>query len=81
MNCLNGFWIASAKDERYEYSSSNDHVKVKMPSEKEKWLKLNVGQHKFKVPFMLYAYFESILTPVDEQYREKMNQMKTERKR
>ena len=29
---------------------------------------------------MLYADFESILKPVDEQYREKMNQMKAERK-
>ena len=29
---------------------------------------------------MLYAEFESILKPVDEQYREKMNKMNTERK-
>ena len=35
---------------------------------------------KFKVPFMLCADFESILKPVDEQYREKMNKIKTERK-
>ena len=29
---------------------------------------------------MLYADFESILKPVDERYKEKMNIMKTERK-
>ena len=29
---------------------------------------------------MLYADFESILKPVDERYREKMNTMKAERK-
>ena len=29
---------------------------------------------------MLYADFESILKPVDEQYRYRMNTMKTERK-
>ena len=29
---------------------------------------------------MLYAYFENILNPVDEQYREKMKKMKTKRK-
>ena len=29
---------------------------------------------------MLYADFESILKPVDERYRGKMNTMKTERK-
>ena len=29
---------------------------------------------------MLYADFESILIPVDERYRDRMNTMKTERK-
>ena len=29
---------------------------------------------------MLYADFESILKPVDERYRDKMNTMKAERK-
>ena len=51
-----------------------------MPTEKEKWLKFHDGQYQFKVPFMLYADFESILKPVDERYRDRMNAMKTERK-
>ena len=51
-----------------------------MPTEKEKWLKFHDGQYQFKVPFMLYADFESILKPVDERYKEKMNTMKAERK-
>ena len=33
-------------------------------------------QYQFKVPFMLYADFESILKPVDERYRDRMNTMK-----
>ena len=33
-------------------------------------------QYQFKVPFMLYADIESILKPVDERYRERMNTMK-----
>ena len=37
------------------------------------------GQYQFIVPFMLYADFESILKPVNEQYMEKMNQRKTKR--
>ena len=37
-------------------------------------------QYQFKVPFMLYSDFESILKPVDEWYRDRMNIMKTERK-
>ena len=53
MNCLNGFWTASARDKHYEYYSSNDHVKGNMPTEEEKWLKFHYGQYQFKVPFML----------------------------
>ena len=51
-----------------------------MPTEEEKWLKFHDGQYQFKVPFMLYADFESILKPVDERYKEKMNRMKAGRK-
>ena len=80
MNCLNGFWKASARDKHYEYCSSNGHVKVNMPTEKEKWLKFHDGQYQSKVPFILYADFESILKPVDERYRDRMNTMKTDRK-
>ena len=80
MNCLNGFRTESARDKHYEYCSSNGHVKVKMPTEKEKWLKFHDGQYQFKVPFMLYADFESILKSVDERYRDRMNTMKTEKK-
>ena len=80
MNCLNGFRKASPRDRYYEYCSSNGRVKVNMPTEKEKWLKFHDGQYQFKVPFMLYADFESILKPVDEQYRDRMDATKTERK-
>ena len=73
MNCLNGFRTESARDKHYEYCSSNGHVKVKMPTEKEKWLKFHDGQYQFKIPFMLYADFESILKPVDKRYRKKVN--------
>ena len=66
INCFNGFWTEPARDKHYEYCSSNGHVKVNMPTEKEKWLKFHDGQYQFKVPFMLYADFESILKPVDE---------------
>ena len=52
---------------------------VNMPSEEEKWLKFHYAQYQFKVPFMLYADFESILKPVDERYKEKMNRMKVGR--
>ena len=78
--CLNCFRTGSARDNHYEYCSSNSHVKVNMPNKKEKWLKFHYGHYQFKVPSMLYADFESILKPVDERYREKMNTVKAERK-
>ena len=80
-NCLNGFRTASARDKRYEYCSSNGYVKVNMPTEEKKWLKFHDGQYQFKVPFMLYADFESILKPVDERSMDRMNTMKAEKKR
>ena len=73
INCLNGFRTESVRDKHYEYCSSNGHIKVTIPTEKKKWLKFHDGQYQFKVPFMLYADFESILKPVDERYKEKMN--------
>ena len=67
MNCLNGFRTESARDKQYNYCLNHGEVNVKMPTEKDKWLKFHDGQCQFKVPFMLYADFESILKPVDEQ--------------
>ena len=51
-----------------------------MSTEEKKWLKFHDGQYQLKVPFMLYANFESILKPVNERYRDRMNTMKTEKK-
>ena len=47
---------------------------------KKKWLKFQDRQYQFNVPFMLYTGSESILKPVDERYKDKMNTMKAERK-
>lgn len=41
--------------------------------------KLHSVHHQFKIQLMLGANFENILNPVDEQYREKMSKMKTDR--
>ena len=79
VNCLNGFRTESARDKHYMYCSSHGEVNIKMPRENEKWLKFHDGQCQFKVPFMLYADFESILKPVKERYRDEMSRVKTER--
>ena len=73
-------FAVSARNNHYECCISNGQVRVRMLSETERWLKLHDGLYQFKVPFVLYTDFENILKPVDEQYREKMNQIKAERK-
>ena len=50
------------------------------PLKKKKWLKFHDGQYQFRLPFILCADFESIVKPVDERYREKMNRIKAGRK-
>ena len=54
MNFFNGFCTALARDKHYEYCSSIGHLKVKIPSDKEKCLKLHDGQisPKFHLCYM-----------------------------
>ena len=68
-NCLIGFRTESARDKHYDYCRDKDNVKIKMPSKREKWLQYHDGQYQFKVLFMLYADFESILKPVERAIR------------
>lgn len=62
------------RNEHYVNCKDHDAVKVEMPSEKNKWLQYHYGQNQFKIPFMMYADFESILKPMDERYKDKMKQ-------
>ena len=62
-NCLNGFESEIVRDEHYEYCRSKDSVRVEMPT-KNPIVKYADGQYQFKVPFVIYADFESILVPV-----------------
>ena len=41
MNCLNSFRTESARDKHYEYCSSKGHVKVNMPTEEKKMVKIS----------------------------------------
>ena len=62
-NSLNGFESEIIRDEHYEYCRSKDLVRVEMPT-KNPIVKYTDGQYQFKVPFVIYADFESILVPV-----------------
>ena len=60
MSCLQGFKEESSKDEHIGYCIDNESVKVEMPFKNSR-VEFCDGQFQFKVPFIMYADFESIL--------------------
>ena len=62
-NCLQGFSEERSRDEHYAYCRSNESVRIEMPT-KHPIVEYSNGQHQFKVPFVMYADFESILEPI-----------------
>ena len=63
INCLEGFAEQKSRDEYYVYCRSNETVRIEMPNKKP-IVEYSDGQYQFKVPFMMYADFESILEPI-----------------
>ena len=63
VNCLQGFNEESSRDEHLDYCINNESVKVEMPHKKP-IVQYSDGQFQFKVPFIMYADFESILEPI-----------------
>ena len=64
MNCLQGFMQESSRDEHQVYCEDNESVRVEMPKQGST-IEFKDGQNQFKVPFIMYADFESILEPMD----------------
>ena len=60
MNCLQGFKEESSRNEHIDYCIDNESVKVEMPRNNPR-VQYSDGQFQFKVPFIMYADFESIL--------------------
>ena len=65
MNCLQGFNEESSRVEHLDYSINNESVKVEMAHEKP-IVQYSDGQFQFKVPFIMYADFESINTRTNQ---------------
>ena len=63
INCLQGFWKEEARNGHTVYCKNNVVVKVEMPHKKP-IVEYSDGQFQFKVPFIMYVDFESILEPV-----------------
>ena len=62
-NCLQSFTLESSRDEHQVYCENNEAVRVEM-RRKGSTIEFCDGQNQFKVPFIMYAYFELILKPI-----------------
>ena len=65
ISCLQGFHSEKSRDEHFEYCKYKDAVKIVMP-EKGSKIRFTDGEKQFKVPFIMYADFESSLMPVKD---------------
>ena len=63
MNCLQGFTQELSRDQHQVYCEDNESVRVEMPKQGST-VEFKDGQNQFKVPFIMYADFESILEPM-----------------
>ena len=65
LNCLQGFHSEESRHKHFEYYKDNGAVRIEMPKEGS-FMEFHDGQNQFKVPFTMYADFESILKPIEE---------------
>ena len=63
MNCPQGFREEQSRDEQVGYGKNNEAVRIEMPHKKP-IVEYSDGQFQFKIPFIMYADFESILEPI-----------------
>ena len=64
MNCLQGFTQELSRDQHQVHCEDNESVRVEMPKQGPT-VKFKDGQNQFKVPFIMFADFESILELMD----------------
>ena len=72
--CLNysqGFHSEESRDNHFEYCKDNEAVRIEMPKEGY-FVEFHDGQNQFKVPFIMYADFETILKPTEENIKDFM---------
>ena len=64
MNCLQGFTQELSRDQHQAYCEDNESVRVEMPKQ-GLTIEFKDGQNQFRVPYVMYADFESILELMD----------------
>ena len=63
MNCLQGFTQELSRDQQQAYCENNESVRVEIPKQGSS-VEFKDGQNQFRVPYIMYADFESILEPM-----------------
>ena len=63
INCLQGFREKKSRDEHLVYCRNNEAVRIEMPNKKP-IVRYSDEQYQFKVLFVMYPDFESILEPI-----------------
>ena len=63
-NCLNSFWCQKALNKHKEYCNEYVAVKIELPK-KGTMLEFKNYDRREKVPFLVYADFESFIKPLD----------------
>ena len=64
LRCLNPFWCQKALDNYKEYCNDYEAVKIELPK-KGTMLEFKNYHRLEKVPFLVYADFESFIKPLD----------------
>lgn len=62
--CLHGFTKEKLLEEHYPCCRTNVPQKTKLPSESNKWLRYKDIRKQLKVPYVIYADFETLQVPV-----------------
>ena len=65
-NCLHGFPSKISRDNHERYCRNNKAIRIEMPMRKP-YVKYSEGPYQLKVPFAMYADFESLLTKPSEE--------------
>ena len=65
MQTLQGFHSQESRDMHFSYCKDNRSVGIEMPKEGS-FAKSTHWQNQFKVPFVMYVDFESILKPKED---------------
>lgn len=77
--CLNSFQTELKLSNHKNYCQSNKVARITLPY-KNKFIKFRNYNHKMKVPFVIYADFESIITQINnKKEKEKYNTIKIQK--